>query len=80
MSNKSQAIIIRDMPHCVRDGLSELEGVEDTDVAVTIQSVISEVGEAKMMRFLLIQSHSRHILYVKRERTNYLDMSLVKCT
>ena len=50
MSNKSQAIIIRDMPHCVRDGLSELEGVEDTDVAVTIQSVISEVGEAKMMR------------------------------
>lgn len=69
MSNRSQAIIIRDMPHCVRDGLSELEGEQDTDVAITIQSVISEVGEAKMMR---TPAYSKPIqVYFLRKKRNY---------
>lgn len=69
MSNKSQAIIIRDMPHCVRDGLSELEREEDTDVAVTIQSVISEVGEAKMMS---LPSYAKPFqAYSLRQKRNY---------
>lgn len=47
MSNKSQVIVVRDMIHCIRDGMSELDASSETvGTDIDIGAVISEVGPA----------------------------------
>jgi len=70
MSNKSQAIVVRDMIHCIRDGLSELEEdpvFEGADVE--IGAVISEVG--KVIKKTLPAYSKPMDVYPLRKRRKY---------
>jgi hypothetical protein len=68
MKNKPQVIVVRDMPHCLRDGLSELNSTElSKGVDTMIGAVISEVGET-IKKVLPAYTHPIEVYQLRKRR------------